>query len=92
MGDFAHKVFRFGPASIVPLMIVVSVAYSPWRHYESWPVYLILLGAPVTAIWHMVLIAVERPRFPYICYALANSSLYVLLGMVCLALITGDSP
>jgi hypothetical protein len=36
-------------------------------------------------------IAVERPRFPYICYALANSSLYVLLGMFCLALVTGDS-
>jgi len=84
METFAHKVFRLGPVLIVPVMIAGSVAYSPWRHYDSWPAYVILLGLPVALIWHLVLITMERPRAGYVLYAAVNLLLYLFVGLRCL--------
>ncbi len=91
MPSFAREVFRFGPALVIPVMLVVSVAYSPWQHRDSWAAYVILLGMPVTALWHLALIVMERPRAKYILYALGNLSFYVLIGFYCLFWVTGDT-
>jgi hypothetical protein len=72
-------------------MIVASGAYYPWRHYGSWPAYAILLGGPVTALWLVALVALERPRLAYLLYAFINLSLYAALGLWCLMVVTGDS-
>lgn len=87
METFAHKVFRFGPALIIPVMIVGSIAYSPWRHYNSWPAYVILLGLPAILLWHLVLCSMERPRAAYVIFAMVNLLLYVFIGFRCLFLV-----
>jgi hypothetical protein len=72
-------------------MVVASVAYSPWQHRDSWAAYVILLGLPVTALWHLALIVAERPRAKYVLYAFGNLAFYVLIGFYCLFWVTGDA-
>ena len=91
MQHFARKVFRVGPATLTLVMVAGSAAYWPWRHYDSWPVYAILLGAFVTALWHLFLIVMEREKIAYFFYALLHMPLYVVVGVYCLSIVTGDS-
>lgn len=89
--SYFWPIFRLGPFFIVPAMVVASFAYSPLAHYDSFPAYLILLGLPVTAAWHLALIIVERPKLLYVVFALFNCGLYVLWGFYCLFWVTGDT-
>ena len=73
-------------------MVAASLAYSPLAHYNSFAAYLILLGLPVTAAWHLALIIVERPKLLYIVFALFNCGLYVVWGVYCVFWVTGDVP
>ena len=88
---FARRIFLFGPASFIPVMVVGSALYSPWQHYDSWPTYVILLGLPVATLWHLALIVTERPRTKYVGYAVANLMFYILIGFYCLFWVAGDS-
>ena len=90
---FAGKVFHYGPALIIPTMVVGSFAYSPWQHYGSWPVFVILLGFPFAALWHLaIIVSAEREKSKYGLYALLNLAFYVLVGIYCLIImVTGDS-
>jgi hypothetical protein len=91
MQDFARRVFRLGPATLTLVMAAASAAYYPWQHYGSWMTYAIILGAFVTALWHLFLILIEREKIKYFLYALVNIPLYVVIGLYCLMIVTGDS-
>jgi hypothetical protein len=91
MRQLAHKIFRFGPAPLTLLMVAASAGYYPWRHYDSWMAYAVVIGAVATLLWHLALIFLERPRIGYLVYAFSNIALYAYLGMVCLYVVTGDS-
>jgi hypothetical protein len=45
----------------------------------------------VTALWHLFLILIEREKIKYFLYALVNIPLYVVIGLYCLMIVTGDS-
>jgi hypothetical protein len=49
-----------------------AVAYSPWRHDGSWPVFVILGCVALGLIWHVALIATERRKFVYLLYLVLN--------------------
>jgi hypothetical protein len=85
--------FGIGPGPLIVLMVLGSAVYYPWRHYDSWPAYAILVGVLVTLVWHLALI-LKRPtpdRLLYTLYAFVNLALYVGLGFVCLMAVTGDA-
>ena len=89
-----HPVYLGGPALFAPVMAVVSAAYSPWQHYNSWMVWPILLGVPVLLGWHLVLV-VKKPgsltRLEYVAYAIFNLIFYVFVAAIfCLGAVTGD--
>ncbi len=71
-------------------MVGASAAYYPWRHYGSWMVIAIMLGAFLTFLWHLALVVIERRKIVYFLYALINLPLYVLLGFTCMTLVTGE--
>ncbi len=75
MQHFARGIFRLGPILLLLLMMAASEAYYPWRHYDSWMVYAILLGAAASAVWHLALIVIERSKTNYllICVDLFNA-------------------
>jgi hypothetical protein len=90
MPIFAHRIFRFGPILIVPLMVMASFAFYPLRHHDSLPAYLIIFGLPVVVGWHLGLVVMERPRILYLGYALLNCALYLYFGFICVLWVTGD--
>jgi hypothetical protein len=78
------------PALLLPSMLVVSALYSPWQHRDSWMTWPILLGLPLLAIWHLVLLVERRGhRTAYSIYAVLNILGYCYFGMFCLELVTG---
>jgi hypothetical protein len=91
MQHFACTAYRFGPIPLTLVMVPASLAYYPWRHYDSWMAYAILLGALATFLWHLALIVTERQKIFYLVYTLLNMPLYVYVGFYCLFLVTGDS-
>jgi hypothetical protein len=72
-------------------MVAGSYVFYPWRHYDSLPAYMIVFGAPITAAWHLALIAMEHPKILYVGYALLNLALYFYFGFFCLFWVTGDA-
>jgi hypothetical protein len=79
------------PALFLPSMLLVSAIYSPWQHDDSWMTYPILLGLPLLAIWHLVLLIERRGyRTAFFMYAVLNLLGYCYFGLFCLELVTGD--
>jgi hypothetical protein len=90
MRQLDRAVLRCVPGISNVLMVAGSAAYYPWRHFGSWPAYVILWGAIGAALWHLALIIAERDKIGFIIYAFVNLSLYIVFGIVCLMLVTGD--
>jgi hypothetical protein len=86
------RLFRGGPMLLTLIMIAASIAYIPWRHHNSWMAFAIMIGAPTNLVWHILLVALERPKIQYVLYALANLFAYVSLGIFGLFLVTGEAP
>jgi hypothetical protein len=89
----APRIFILGPALFAPVMMIVSAAYSPWQHYGSWMIWLIVLGLPILVLWHSALI-VAKPepwtRGGCIAYAILNLVFYAYIAGFCLGTVTGD--
>ncbi len=90
MQELVHKVYRVGPASLTIVMAVGSAAYSPWQHRDTWAVYPVVFGVFAAALWHVALIATERPRLRSVAYAVWHLPLCYVVGLYCLGAVTGD--
>ena len=88
-----QTIFTHGPALFIPVMVVVSAAYSPWQHRDTWMAWPIVLGVPVLLLWHVALI-VAKPepwkRGDCVVYAILNLAGYAFIGIYCLGTVTGD--
>jgi hypothetical protein len=78
------------PALFTLIILLVSEVYSPWQHDDSWMTEPILLGLPLLAFWHIVLVVRRRgERTAFSIYAVLNLAVYCYLGLYCLELVTG---
>jgi hypothetical protein len=83
--------FQIGPVVLTTLVIAGSAFYNPaWPHYNRWPVYVILCGAPGLLFWHATLI-VKGPRWFQFFYAVANLGAYVFAWLGCRMTATGEA-
>jgi hypothetical protein len=77
------RVYRQGPILITALMLVASAAYSPWQRRESWDYWAVglRLFSWLAIIWHIMLIATERPRDEKVIYALIHLPSMFIVGL-----------
>ncbi|HUK59552.1 MAG TPA: hypothetical protein VLV50_10020 [Stellaceae bacterium] len=86
-----RNTIRVAPGAITFLMLALTAAYYPWRHYGSWPAYVIVCGFFCLIVLHVALVVIERERMGFLIYGITNAALYLILGEACLYLVTGDS-
>ena len=85
-----RKIYRVGPAALYLPVLAGSFAYSPWRHYGSWPVFVILGCVALGLIWHVALIATERRKVVYLLYLVLNLFPGVHIMVFCLYLVATE--
>lgn len=83
--------FQIGPVVVTILVIGGSAIYDPpWPHYNRWPVYVVLCGAPALLLWHAALI-VRSPSWFQFFYAVANVGTYVVAWLGFRMTATGEA-
>ena len=84
------SVYRLGPVSITALMVVASIAYSPWSKFDDVPwlehTYHFCLGTAL--LWHISLIASEENKPVMLLYAIIHLPAMAIIGFICGASLT----
>jgi hypothetical protein len=89
-----NKVRRFlviFPVLLTLLLIIWTLAVFKFSKYGDWLGYPALLTFPAAFLWHIVLIAVEKPKWLFVLYAVIHLLLLFGIWLGCLMLITKGS-
>jgi hypothetical protein len=79
------------PISLTVLLLVWTASVYNYSYYGSWQIYPALWIVPLVAIAHIVLIVRNKPRGPFILYAVVHLAVLIPLWLGCLMLIAKDS-
>ena len=83
----AKKMFRLGPAVLLPLMILwaqVCFRTGTSEAYDWWRMHPIYAAVAVVVPWHVALLLVEKDRFIYLMYAVAHIPIFVVAAFISL--------
>ena len=80
-----QRVYRLGPVSITALIIVASVAYSPWSKIDDvpWLTYTLWACLGIALLWHLSLIASEENKPAMLLYAIIHLPVMFIVGFIC---------
>ena len=87
-----RRIFQIGPIFLTGILIIWSLIVAPYSKYgDNWTVYPILIIFLLGAIWHILLIVIEKNKFTYFLYGLANGIILFVIFMICLMKVSKDS-
>ena len=88
----ARSLITSAPIVYTVLMIGWTVAVSPHTAYgDNWALLPIFGLFLISALWHIGLVVVRRPRWLFFLYGLVHLSLLFPIAIVCLMKISKDS-
>jgi hypothetical protein len=85
------KVTTYLPMALTLLLLVWTALVYKASHYVSWQIDPALAILPLVAGSHIVLIVRNKPRAPFILYALVHLAVLIPVWIGCLMLISHDS-
>jgi hypothetical protein len=81
----------YAPAVLTLLLLVWTSLVYKRSYYGSWQIDPALAILPLVTISHIVLIVRNKPRGPFILYAIVHLAVLIPLWLGCLMLISKDS-
>jgi hypothetical protein len=78
------RVVQLIPVLLTTMLLAWWALASNYSSYGSWHVYVALAFPPLVLLSHLGLIALNRPRKPFVVYALIHFALFVPIWIGCL--------
>jgi hypothetical protein len=86
-----RRLFVLFPILLTLLLIAWTLLVYKHTRYGDWPIYPALAIFPIALLWHIALIAIQKPRSTFILYAVVHLALLAVVWVACLMLISKDS-
>jgi hypothetical protein len=79
------------PVCFTIMLLAWWALASDYSSYGSWHVYIAVAFLPLVLLWHLSLIVRNKPRMPFVKYALIHVVLFLPIWIWCLTFLSHDS-